>query len=73
MKDDNISYRNLDNFNDRFDSHDDGEDDISDFREQRQRKFDVRASKKARQGRHESRKKDKGFQRLSKEDRQNRF
>lgn len=59
-----------------IETHDDSdysEDNISDYREERQRKFDQRASKKARAGRHESRKKDKGFQRTSKEDRHSRW
>jgi len=49
-------------------------DDTSEYLEQRQRKFDIRAAKrsKSQNQRHESRKKDKGFVRTSKEDRHNR-
>lgn len=59
--------------NRRFENFGDNSDDIEGERSQRRRKFDIRAAKRAKQGGFDSRKKDKGFQRTSKEDRGNRW
>lgn len=63
---DHISY------DDNSSSYED-EDDIEMVRASRQRKFDTRAAKRAKQGSKEPRRKDRGFTRTSKEDRQNRY
>jgi hypothetical protein len=49
------------------------DDDISEVRQARQQKFDRRAAKRAKRGQVEPRRRERGFTRVSKEDRHSRW